>query len=233
MFKTRLYVTFLFLVNLFVMSSQVFAGANQRRGIFTYITYIVGFAMILLLLYMIYAWFVNTKVSKKTAEVSIALEHMSSKDSTWDQEKLIDLVGKVFYEIQAGIADRDIVALSMVTHPILISKWSTQIQNAPEGDLTNIKNKQIQDISIVDADDYADDEKDSFTACIDINSNEYTVDKHGLLIFPKDATSLAEKEITITEYWKFEKEQGEWKLLDVERSSHWKESVDNSVISEE
>lgn len=215
------------------MNIQVFASNGGATSSFTYITYIIAVAAVFLICYILYAWYINYKVSEKSAEVSVVLNEMSTKDSSWDEEKLLEHVQKVFYSVQADIADKDLVNLNSVSHPLLFNKWKTGLETAPAGDFAFLKSKGILDISIVDSDNYKDNEKDTFTACININSNEYTVDKRGCLVFPNINESQPDKDMLLTEYWKFGKHAGEWKLLDVKRSSHWREAVDNSIINEE
>lgn len=198
----------------------------------TYILYLIIAAVIFAFVYMAYAWFVNSKVSVKTAEVEEALEEMATKDASWNEEKIYESVQRTFYQIQAAIADKDLRSIQTLTHPNLYSKWKVQIENAPVYDFSSMKNKEIQDMSIIDAEDYCDSEKDCFTVSIDINANDYTVDKHGNILFADSDASLESDKSIITEYWKFEKQKDEWKLYDVGNSSHWKEYVNCPIIEE-
>lgn len=213
----------------YIIINIIFEGGIN---LVTYIIYLIIAAVIFLFVYMAYAWFVNNKVSVKTVEVEEALEEMAAKDASWNEEKIYESVQRTFYQIQAAIADKDLKSIQELTHPNLYSKWKVQIENAPAYDFSNMKNKEIQDIIIIDAEDFRDSEKDCFTASIDINANDYTVDKHGDIIFVNCEYSTESDKSVVTEYWKFEKQKDEWKLYDVGNSANWKEYVNCPIIEE-
>lgn len=215
-------------MNIFASST---ASSTGQKG-FSYVYVFLAVALFVII-YMVYAWYSNSKISIKTEEVSEALNEISQKDSYWNEEGLIVQAEQAFYRIQAALAQRDINELSELLHPTLFAKWENQVNNVEDGDYSYIKRKEIDDLSIIDIDNYKDDEKDTFTAGLYIRANEYTVDNKGNLIYKQNISSDERLENLLTEYWHFEREGEEWCLLSVSKSNDWKKFVDDPIINED
>lgn len=211
----------------------VFASNSAPKSSFTYILYFAIAAAVFLIIYMLYAWYANNKVSYKEAEVSLELEEMAQKDSSWDEEKLLEHSDMIFYQVQNALANKDIEALQEYLHPSLFEKWESQVKDAESGNYSNMAHKQIEDIKVVDIDNYIDNERDTYAVAIDMKACEYTVDNKGRIVFTNEELAVDEGTAILTEYWKFERHNDDWKLVDVSKSSHWKEFVEDPIINEE
>lgn len=214
-----------------IFNTEVFAKASNSDGGFSYLYLflLVGFVVAG---YLIYAWNINRKISVKEGAVHEALHQISQTDTTWNEEELKQEVEDNFYRVQHGINDRKYFELENILHPSLYTKWKMQLEAVDKNDTKSI-DRGIENVQIVDVKNYKDNEKDVFTASIDIMGTEYLVDKKGNLIFTAKTEEVEDSTGLLVEYWTFERENDKWLLIGVNRESSWKKYINAQVVDED
>jgi hypothetical protein len=133
---------------------------------------------------------------------------------------------------------RGLVGLQSLLHPQLFSEWNAQIELMQSNGERNImEDLVIEDVRLVEAQNYRDDEKDIFAACIDAAATDYTIGKNGEIVSSntgsrrKQANKEKSQE-TFREFWTYERHEEKWLLLRIDQSNAWKKSVDAELINE-
>lgn len=216
---------------IFTFSMEAFAKSADTSGGFKF-WYVIIIALIAFAVYMVYAWNVNNKVSIKEEEVHIALSEISKQDASWDEQFLKNKVQEVFYKFQRALAEGKSNEIKKLIHPDLYARWKEQIESIKGKNIEELKNKGVEDVEIADVKNYKQNEKDTFTASIDILESEYTVDKKGNLILENEENEM-DVQGMLMEYWTFEKEKEDWVLIDISRDSKWKNFINHHIVDEE
>ena len=81
----------------------------------------------------------------------------------------------------------------------------------------------VEQIRLVGAKNYDDDELDEFTACIDAQADDQTL---------VDDKIIKSENSSFREFWTFEWEQDQWKLRSVTQANGWKKYVYAPIIWE-
>lgn len=194
--------------------------------------------LILLPFVIIYGWYVNRRINKKKHETERLLNTLSQSDPAWNEADLEAHVRQTFFQIEDAWSKQDLARLQSLLHPQLFSEWKAQIELMQSNGERNImEGLRIEDVRLVEAQNYRDKEKDVFTACIDAAATDYTIDENGEIVSSNTGSrrKQANKEKSdeaFREFWTYERHEEEWLLLRVDQSKDWKKSVDAELVNE-
>lgn len=197
-------------------------GASDQLSIWQFIIFIIFMPFFLL-----YGWYVNRRINSKTARVERVLSEIAKTEPQWAEEKLLATARESFLALQQAWSEQDLTTLKKYLHPDLYPSWEIQIQ-------TQIKNQQknlmtdvmINNMRIVDARNYLDDERDCFTVCIDASAKDQVINLNN------PAKTTTKKSKSFREFWTFGWHQNQWLLLAVYQSNAWKRFALMDIVYE-
>ena len=115
-----------------------------------------------------YAWYVNRRINKKKKATEQLLNTLSQDDPAWKEADLEAHARETFFQIEVAWCKQDLAQLESLLHPQLFSEWKAQIELMQSNGERNImEGLRIDNVRLVEAQNYRDKEKDIFTACID------------------------------------------------------------------
>ena len=159
---------FIICLGFVLLASDAWARAGGGRNSGGGILYVI-----LLPFLIVYAWYVNRRINKKKQEADLLLGKISKQDLAWDESHLEKIVRKTFYEIENAWCKQDLAKLQQFLHQDLYSEWKSQIDRMRSNEQWNImENLLLKNTRIVEVKNYRDDEKDSFTVCIDASATD-------------------------------------------------------------
>lgn len=216
---------YLLLLTSMVIPIDCFAragGASDQLSIWQFIIFIIFMPFFLL-----YGWYVNRRINSKTARVERVLSEIAKTEPQWAEEKLLATARESFLALQQAWSEQDLTTLKKYLHPDLYPSWEIQIQ-------TQIKNQQknlmtdvmINNMRIVDARNYLDDERDCFTVCIDASAKDQVINLNN------PAKTTTKKSKSFREFWTFGWHQNQWLLLAVYQSNAWKRFALMDIVYE-
>lgn len=213
-------------------SVNIFAEVSNTKAGFSFGDAIL-IVILIILFVLLYAIYKTKKESSKIEKTTAVLDKLSETDPIWNKDELIDNAEKTYYEFMKALSKQDHLEIQKLIHPSLYLKWKDQIDKFADSNPENLLNNRIEQIKIVDMNNYKDDEKDNYTVELDIVESEYIVDNHGNLVVDR-YTAEEENEASglFTEYWKFEREGNKWLLVEVSRSNKWKKYINKPIINE-
>jgi predicted lipid-binding transport protein (Tim44 family) len=186
------------------------------------------FCLIVSLILSPYLVYVNRRINKKKRETEQLLNDISQKDPGWNEPNLEDHVRNTFYQIQEAWCQQDLAALQNLLHPQLFEEWKTKIEiMRAKGERNILKDLCLMDVRLVEAQNYRDNEKDAFTACIDAEATDRTIRTNGALDTSDEGTSA------FREFWTYQRHQETWLLLRIDQTLQWRKSVNAELINEE
>jgi hypothetical protein len=194
--------------------------------------------LILLPFVIVYAWYVNRRINKKKQATEVLLNTLSQDDPAWKEENLEEYVRQSFYEIEEAWCKQDLAELDSLLRPELFAEWKAQIElMQSNGERNVMEGLSLNDVRVVDAQKYRDEERDIFTACIDARATDYTVGKDGEVVNSNTASrrkqaNKQKSEEAFREFWTYERHGEKWLLLRVDQSKDWKKSVDAELVDE-
>lgn len=229
--KTILNLSIIFCFVL-LLSTNVFA--MNVGGFEISILNIIFIVILVILILSLSAVQRTKKINEKTKRTNQVLSQIVKKDATWDEKDLINNAKNTFYNIMNGLANKEFEQLKQIIHPNLYSKWKKQFSKFENCEPENLLNNEVKEVTIVDVNNFLDNEKDNYTVKIEYMASEYIVDKNGNLIsdnYDAEAEKIALGQFT--EYWKFERECNQWLVVEVNRSNKWKKYVNDKLVNEE
>ena len=195
--------------------------------------------LILLPFLIVYAWYINRRINKKKQETERLLNTLSQSDPAWNEADIETHVRQTFFQIEKAWCEQDLARLQDLLHPQLFSEWKTQIELMQSNGERNImEDLVLENVRLVEAQNYRDKEKDIFTACIDAAATDYTVGKNGEIVSSntgsrsKQANKEKSQEL-FREFWTYERHEEKWLLLRIDQSDNWKKTVDAELINEQ
>lgn len=181
-------------------------------------------ALILSPFFMIYAAYIGRKITKRSQQISAALNKMAEREPNWAKDKLTAFTERRFIELQTAWGDQDLKKMKTLLHPNLYPSWGQQILSQKKRNEKNIMaGLSVEQIRLVGAKNYDDDELDEFTACIDAQADDQTL---------VDDKIIKSENSSFREFWTFEWEQDQWKLRSVTQANGWKKYVYAPIIWE-
>ncbi len=194
--------------------------------------------LILLPIAIVYAWYLNRKINKKKKATELLLNTLAQSDPAWKETDLEEHARQTFLQIEAAWSKQDLAQLESLLHPQLFSEWKAQIELMQSiGERNIMENLRIDDVRLVEAQNYRDKEKDIFTACIDAAATDYTIGANGEIVSSNTGSrrKQANKEKSqeaFREFWTYERHDDNWLLLRIDQLTDWKKSVDAELVDE-
>ncbi|MGZ3744993.1 MAG: TIM44-like domain-containing protein [Pseudobdellovibrionaceae bacterium] len=174
--------------------------------------------------FIAYSIWVNWKINRRLNQTSMKLEEMAKREPQWSKENLMKISQTLFVETQTAWGAQDLSALKSILHPMLYPSWEQQIQFQKFKNERNVLvGLSINNIRIVGVQNYADDNKDNFTVCIDAKADDQTI---------REGKVVESDKSSFREFWTFEWHEGQWKLFEVTQASGWKRFLSAEIIDE-
>ena len=198
-----------------------------------------GILYLILIPYLIvHAWYINRRINQKKQETGRLLNTLSQNDTAWNEADLEVHVRQTFFQIEKAWCEQDLGLLQSLLHPQLLSEWKAQIElMQSNGERNVMEDLVLENVRIVDAQNYRDKERDTFAACIDAAATDYTVGKNGEIVSSNTASrrkqaSKEKSQELFREFWTYQRHEEKWLLLRIDQSKDWKKSVDAALINE-
>lgn len=176
---------------------------------------------------------INIRLNKQAKKVSTALKVMEQREPQWSQNGLEAVVTQKFHCLQSAWSRQDLAEMRRHLHPTLYPEWEALIADQRRHNQRNhIQDSQIKKMRFVSAQNFSDNERDNFTVCIDGVCCEATV---SLDAYPPADPRVARHELKTAkfrEFWTFEWEGSDWKLLRVDQFGAWSHWVKAEIIHE-
>ncbi len=174
---------------------------------------------------LVYCAYVNYKINKKKKKIQASLLQMAAREPEWNEQKLLDFTRDCFLETQLAWGQQDLEKLSKILHPQLLVLWKAQIENFKRyGERDVLEEPSVKDLRIVDVKNFADDERDEFTVCIDASGRD--------MKYRGSQIVQGGKLESFREFWTFEREGQRWALREVSQASAWMRFVTSPIIYE-
>lgn len=155
-----------------------------------------------------------------------------------NRHALEDYARGSFRTIQAAWCEQDLATLQKLLLPELFEEWKAQIQELKsQGHRNVIDDLLIKNLRLVEAKNFRDPEKDTFTACIDAEATDYTVDQNGAIVHSNSASRRKrahhKKSLEkFREFWTYQRHAEHWLLARVDQSSAWNLYVGEPLVDE-
>lgn len=194
--------------------------------------------LILLPFVLVYAWYVNSRINKKKRATEQLLNTLSQNDPAWKECDLEEFARDRFFKIEEAWCKQDFAQLESLLRPELFSEWKSQIEMMQSNGERNVMDGlRIDDLRLVEAQNYRDKEKDIFTACIDATATDYTVDADGNIVNSNTASrrkqaNKQKSQEAFREFWTYERHGDNWLLLRVDQAKDWKKLVNAELVDE-
>jgi hypothetical protein len=204
-------------------------GANGGGGWLT---------LILLPFAVAYALYMNHKINKKKKATEQLLNTLSQDDPAWKEADLEAHTRQTFFQIEEAWCKQDFAQLESLLHPELFSEWKAQIElMQSNGERNVMEGLRIENVRLVEAQNYRDKEKDVYTACIDAKATDYTIGANGEIVSSNTGSrrkkaNKEKSEEAFREFWTYERHDEKWLLRRVDQSGDWKKSVDAELVDE-
>jgi predicted lipid-binding transport protein (Tim44 family) len=164
------------------------------------------------------------KIWGKGRKINRALARMQLREPQWAKGQLIDAACEIFFRSQEAWSHQDLKALTRLLHPSLHAVCAAEIsQQQQRQEKNEISALSLNSVTIVDVQNFLDDEKDNFTVYISAKARN-TKSRRGKV--------YQEKHEAFEEFWTFEWEQGKWTLLAVSKIEGWEIFVNKSILYE-
>ena len=194
--------------------------------------------LILLPFAIAYALYMNHRINKKKKATERLLNTLSQDDPAWKEADLEAHTRQTFLQIEVAWCKQDLAQLESLLHPQLFSEWKAQIElMQSNGERNVMENLRIENVRLVEAENYRDKEEDIYTACIDAKAADYTIGANGEIVSSNTGSrrKKANKEKSeegFREFWTYERHDEKWLLLRVDQWDDWKKSVDAELVDE-
>lgn len=183
---------------------------------------------------IIYIYYMYLKREKKLRGVEETLDSLKGFDPIWDKEKIIAFTKEEFTGIMNAWSNKDREFLRTHLTTELYDAWIVLIDTMDEiGQKNLLKDLTVEEIILVDVEDYTDDAQDHYTASIIGSAKDYTVDPEGNWVQPGwgDAEPNPQKVlIHFARLWTFFRSGDSWKLSKVDHGSEEWSYIKSRII---
>jgi len=171
-----------------------------------------------------YILWVNIRINQKRKKVSEALKQMASNEPQWNEESLTQTARELFTKCQEAWGEQDLMALKKMLHPNLYPSWKLDLEEQKKRLRRNrMRHLSINQIRIINIQNFANDEKDNFTVCFDAQGDDE---------FLEDETIVNVNRDSFREFWTFKWHQEKWTLLEVTQANGWRRFFSSHIIYE-
>jgi hypothetical protein len=190
-------------------------GSGRGGGIIT---------LILAPFFIIYYLYRQYRLKLKSSNVKAALKKMAEREKEWNEGNLLSSAMKSFKEAQHAWSTQNLEVLRDLLHPSLYPSWESDIKGQiARNERNEITGLSVEELLIIDVQNYKDDEKDNFTVYIRASC------KDRILVFDH---VISEKVEPFEELWTFEWENGKWTLLEVTQIGGLMRIINRKIINE-
>jgi len=167
------------------------------------------------------------RVGWKADRVHRLLNFLSSVDKSWDEDYMKESARKIFVAVLSGFEELSIEEAKPLLMPDTVSYYEQQIEEMKkEGRGVEYRNLCVRKVDIVLVKNFADSNKDEFTARISAHAQR--IEKKDGRVVKRDGYVTP-----FEEYWTFQKQNGEWKLREVEPPARTRSIIEEENIDEE
>lgn len=163
------------------------------------------------------------RAKKKLREIRKLLKHLMNIDPVWDEAELKSHVESSFLEIQRAWCDRDFSTLDALLTPKLSRDWKKKIHRAKKrGQRDVMKGTKLLRCTVVNVQDYLDDDLDNFTVELHAFSNDWTIDRQERIV--------DKREPLFTEFWTYRRKENNWLLEKVRQVGEAGEGLKDNFV---
>lgn len=195
--------------------------------------------LIVLPIVLIYGAYVTYRLNKKSKECHVLLDQVRQREKGWDTATLEGIVERVFLGVQQAWCEQDLKCLEFLTKgPARLELKGKIAELTRKGHKNRMDELEITGITLLNVQNYLDDELDNFTVKIDAKARDYDVDTNGAIV---SANTSKKKKYSnpsevpaeaFHEFWTFEREGDDWVLLELAQASAWKSAVERPMFDE-
>ncbi len=163
------------------------------------------------------------KLKKKNLKAKKSLTVAAKTDSAWNEPALLEHARAVFMRYQQDWSLSNLQSLATYTTPSYYKHASLMLQALSELKRQNeMANVKILQIMLVEVNDAADNNLDTFTVAVEAEAQDKLID----LTTNKELFKTSE---TFTEYWVFQRNLDSWLLDRIDQSTAAKLLADTSL----
>lgn len=195
--------------------------------------------LILLPFILIYSAYVTHRLKKKAAECKNLLSQVQSRESGWDIQTIEGIATRLFHKIQDAWCDQDTATLVELTKGSARSQLVSELEKlTKQGHKNRMDDLAIAEISLLNIQNFLNDEEDNFTVSITASARDYTVDSKGAVVSANTRkkgrfrTPESVPKEQFSEFWTFEREGEDWVLLELAQGHAWKSIVERPLVDE-
>ena len=222
---------FVLLLGLTPVLARAGGGGNSGGGGILY--------LILMPFFIAYAAYIRHRLKKKSEECRGLLTELQRRETGWEIGDIEKIASSVFMKIQSAWTEGSEEALKELSKGPASEKLLKELSElSGKGHKNCMDDLTIKTISLLNIQNFLDDELDTFTVSIEAAARDYTVDSSGKIVsvntskkgtFNKPGAVPLE---TFTEFWTFEREGDTWVLLELKQYHEWKSVVNKSLKDE-
>ena len=168
-----------------------------------------------------------------------SLSQIGQREDGWSTDTLQSIASRLFMDIQKAYCDQDEDGLNRLTKGAARVELSRELsQLRDQGHKNRMDDLRIDQITVLNVQNFLDDEQDNFTVKVAARARDYTVDHNGVIV---SANTRKKKRYTsaqdipaepFQEFWTFEREGDDWVLLELAQAAAWKSVVDRPFIDQ-
>lgn len=206
-------------------------GSNSSGG---------GLGQLLLLPFFIaYSAYVSYKLRKKGQQCQALIAKLDQREKGWDTDSLVSIANRLFFDIQQAWTAQDLPAVERLSKGPARDELARQLDELKaKGHINRMDDLNVLKITVLNIQNFLDDEQDNFTVKIEAKARDYTVDQDGKFVSANtgkkgnytSGDSVPAEEFS--EFWTFEREGDGWVLLELAQAFAWKSVVARPMIDE-
>lgn len=199
-----------------------------------------GLGQLLLLPFFIaYSAYVSYKLRKKGQQCQALIAKLDQREKGWDTDTLMSIANRLFFDIQQAWTAQDVPAVERLSKGPARSELVRKLDELKlNGRINRMDDLSVLKITVLNIQNFLDDEQDNFTVKIEAKAKDYTVDQDGKFISANTSKkgsytsgdSVPAEEFS--EFWTFEREGDGWVLLELAQAFAWKSIVARPMIDE-
>lgn len=196
-----------------VTTPDLYAGAGGTRGKGSGAALIV--VILLLPCFIGYGWYKRILRKRAQEDAGKVLENAARTDQMWDNAAMTELVRKTFLALQELWSQNKLEESKAYIHTDYQTKYGEELlKHIAAKEFNRISGIEISQISIVLAQNYKDNEKDTFVGFIEGMMNDEIVNESGKVIRKQGDGSDSSRR-SIEEYWQFQRHGQTWLLKNI------------------